>query len=95
MRYIFIFLLIPVKGNWNEWSQWTSCNATICGNGYQERERTCNYDIFGNDDCTESGKSDLRFQKDLRFFCIFEILFDFQRMQHTSKKVQARVGRMG
>ena len=63
MRYIFISLWITVKGNWNEWSQWTSCNATICGNGYQERERTCNYDIFGNDDCTESGKSDLRFQK--------------------------------
>ena len=31
-----------------------------CGFGMQERWRTCNYDLFGQDQCTESGKNEKR-----------------------------------
>ena len=53
---ILFWIFEGVSCNWNEWEAWTECSATICGVGSQERFRSCNYDLFGNDDCTESGK---------------------------------------
>lgn len=30
-----------VDGNWSPWGKWSSCSATICGDGKSIRVRTC------------------------------------------------------
>ena len=36
--YLISFL---VDGNWSPWGQWSSCSATVCGDGISQRVRTC------------------------------------------------------
>ena len=36
-------MIIVVDGQWNAWTNWTACSRT-CGNGHQNRQRTCVYD---------------------------------------------------
>lgn len=53
-RVICYSSLCPVNGNWNVWSNWTTCNSR-CGEGHQNRTRECNLPspAYGGKDCGE------------------------------------------
>lgn len=44
---------LATDANWNEWSEWSSCSNT-CGDGTQDRTRTCQGAVScgGSDNCT-------------------------------------------
>ncbi|KAH9492583.1 Hemicentin-1 [Bulinus truncatus] len=43
--------LCPIDGVWSTWSVWSQCSST-CGQGVQQRNRTCNGPLFGGSDCS-------------------------------------------
>lgn len=42
-----------VDGEWNNWSEWSSCSVT-CSNGTRFRSRHCKPAVFGGKNCSGS-----------------------------------------
>lgn len=49
-QYNIFYLNCIVDGIWGEWSLWEECSLT-CGNGTQNRNRTCIGPFFGGAEC--------------------------------------------
>lgn len=50
-------ILHLVDGNWSDWNDWSDCPVT-CGDGVQERSRTCTNPppAFGGESCPGEGE---------------------------------------
>jgi len=41
-RFVFIFNILYLVGQWQAWRMWSACSKT-CGHGIRTRTRTCDF----------------------------------------------------
>jgi len=100
---LYFSIILAVDGGFGEWSEYAECSAS-CGQGFQDRERTCNSPLpqNGGKDCasesTETRSCQLRECPGrltvLSLFCFYFYFSCFDRVCNLLPSEKAKLGKI-